>query len=408
MDFEKENKQYMKDKKAFEKVEHLEQRLEKYKQDLKLVRRSIEDTEIAKKRAEEDNKKDVAKKAEEQLKKLKEKEEKLIDRGKRLAGTLNNAQDKVETHFKEIEKDPELKEHVDNIIRVKYGRQLKKVNSQQAQLESLKQAISSKPEISNNLKGMVRANEKLEELKKELEGLDSLNDIHRIEEINLREIPELQSKYKINKDMLMSRVNKINSKQQNENVEITSEFLDDLAKQGFSHHKADGKDEIGEYKKGDINITKSLNRIAKGYEKRKDFYSKAIEKVTGNKENDKENDKENLIKKIKDKVTRNKDDEQITSLVPVDEKISWLHPIKKFKSWLNRKQKDKNNDENSNENLNENLKVSSKKFKSAYKYDFVKDYVEDRKKAITDEIKNKNVNKEKEGRNEEHDDEQSL
>lgn len=403
MDFEKENKQYMKDKKAFEKVEHLEQRLEKYKQDLKLVRRSIEDTEIAKKRAEEDNKKDVAKKAEEQLKKLKEKEEKLIDRGKKLADTLNNAQDKVETHFKEIEKDPELKEHVDNIIRVKYGRQLKKVNSQQAQLESLKQAISSKPEISNNLKGMVRANEKLEELKKELEGLDRLKDKKRIEEINLREIPEIQSKYKMNKDMLMSRVNKINNKQQNENVEITSEFLDELTKQGFTHYKADGKDENGEYKKGDINITKSLNRIAKGYEKRKDFYSKAIEKVTG-----KEVEKQSFMNKIKNKMTRNKNDEQITSLVPVDEKISWLHPIKKFKSWLNRKQKDKNNDENSNENLNENLKVSSKKFKSAYKYDFVKDYVEDRKKAITDEIKNKNVNKEKEGRNEEHDDEQSL
>ena len=47
--------------------------------------------------------------------------------------------------------------------------------------------------------------QKIEELKKELEGLDEVKDKARIDEINNKEIPETEDKYKLNKEMLMKR-----------------------------------------------------------------------------------------------------------------------------------------------------------------------------------------------------------
>ena len=380
------NKQYMEDKKAFElKLAKFEKGMEKLKEDLKLNRRQIEDAEIRKKRAEEDKQPQAVKTEEENIKKLKAKQKEIKTKGKKIEDILNNAQDKVQEHFKEIEKDPELKAHIDKAMAVKYSRQLNKVHKEQAQLETLRKVMEEKPEIENNLKGMVRANEKIEGLKKELEGLDEIKDKARIDEIKLKEIPEAESKYKINKDMMMKRVNvgeKSDADKDEERTEITSEFIDKLTKEGFYHYKADGKD----FKKGDINLNKSLNKIAKGYAKKEDFYNRSLQKVQGKEESEKET-KTGIFNKVKNKLNSNVENE--TALVKVDEKISWRHPIKKFKAWMNRR----NNVEKENE---EESKVSNKntseKFRTAYKYDMIQDYVKDREDNIKEEVKQERKN----------------
>lgn len=381
------NKQYMEDKKNFEfKLAKLEKGMEKFKEDLKLNRRQIEDAEIRKKRAEEDKQPQAVKTEEENIKKLKAEQKEIKTKGKVIEDILNNAQDKVQEHFKEIEKDPELKAHIDKTMAIKYKKQLNKVHKEQAQLETLRNVMEEKPELENNLKGMIRANEKIESLKKELKGLDEIKDKARIDEINLKEIPEAESKYKVNKDLMMKRVNegqKSDADKDENRTEITSEFIDTLAKEGFSHYKADGKD----FKKGDINLNKSLNKIAKGYAKKEDFYNRSLQKVI---ENNPKSIK-GILKAVKGKFAGNKTENE-TSLVVVNEKVSWLHPIKKFKSWWNnRKENDEktNNEENKNEMPKKN---NSEKFKTAYKYDIVKDYVQNREEDIRAEVKNERKN----------------
>lgn len=396
------NEQYMKDKKAFEEVAAVEKIMEQYKQDLKVIRRKIEDAEIAKRRAEEDKDQKGIKDSENTLKKLNEDKKILMEKGKKLEATLNEANDKVQEHFKEIEKDSELKSYIDKAITMKYNRQLNKVQKEQDQLESLRKSIEEKPEIENNLKGMIRANEKIEELKKELEGLDEVKDKARIDEINNKEIPETEDKYKLNKEMLMKRANvrkKDNEGKEKDDAraEITSEFLDKLTKEGFYHYKDDIKDKDGniKIKKGDINLDKSFKKIAKGYEKKERFYNTAIQKVSGVKEQQEE---KQTIKEINEESNEN------TALVPVEEKVSWWHPIKKFKAWYNRrKEKEEIIDDNDKEKNEISKKNKSKKFKEAYKYDIIRDYVNQREEEIRDEIKKEiknrtNENKEPDGR----------
>ena len=201
------NKQYLHDKQNFEKIKYLEKDMNDCKQELKFIRRKIEDAEISKKRAEEDNDKKAIEDAKNEIKRLNEEKKRIIKKGKNIAETLNIYQDKVQEHFKEIEKDPELKAYINETMTIKYNRQLNKIHKEQNQLESLRKAMVEKPEIENNLKGMIRANEKIEDLKKELEGLDKIKDKVRIDEINQKEMPEAEKRYKINKDMIMKRVN---------------------------------------------------------------------------------------------------------------------------------------------------------------------------------------------------------
>ena len=372
------NNEYKKDKQAFEKVKHLEKEMKILSDRLKVVKRAIEDAETAKRRAIEDNNEKGRQKAEQKIKSLEERKQKIRRRGKKVEETLNNAQDKVQEHFKEIEKDPELKAHIDKAMAVKYNRQLNKVHKEQAQLETLRKVMEEKPEIENNLKGMIRANEKIEALKEELEGLDAIKDKARIDEIKLKEIPEAESKYKINKDMMMKRVNVKQENDTDKKVEITSEFIDTLAQKRFSHHKVDGKD----FKKGDIDLNKTLNKIAKGYANKEAFYNQVIQKVTGNEQKT----QEGVLNKIKNKINGNKTESE-KSLIVVDKKISWRHPIKKFKAWW--KNRDKNNEEISEEENKNKIpkKNISDKFKRAYKYDIIRDYVDNKEQEMREEFK---------------------
>lgn len=394
---DKFNKSYLNDKVAFQKVKTLEKNVEDVRKELKTIRRQIEDLQIVKIRAKEDKDTKAIKDADEEIKKLETKKREVENRGKKLLDRLKEREAKVNQHFEEIEKDPELKAHINSAMEKKYNREIKRVKEEQVKLLTLQVAIKAHPSIENNLKGMVRATEELEKLDEELKGLDPAKDKARIDEIKNTEIPTLASKKVKNKDMLKETLEK-------NKIDLPIEFVEKLVdEKSFKHYQRQEKGPDGKYVlKDDININKTLNNIAKSNENRIEVCKKTIEKIPGavlyegnqikegqeEDKEDKEEEQEGFFGKVKRVFTREDDEEQEEeeeqSLTKVEKLSWWRHPIKRFKQW--REERNADIEEEPKEEQKETTKTSEK-FRSAYKYDVVQDYMQNYEKRLEQEAK---------------------
>lgn len=392
------NREYVQDKKALEKVKGMEKTLKDLQEKLKPINRAIEDAELTLKRAKEDKNKSLIKETEEKLEELKEKKSIEMRNVKNVQTELKRKKEAVDKHFEEIEKDPELKAHINSIMEKQYNRELSKKIKEQEQLVTFQEAIKNHPSLANNLRGVVRASEELEKINEKLGKLDAVKDKEEIEKIKTTDIPKLTEKKKMNKDAMIAVFEK-------NKIELSGEFIDNLVKNnGFIHqqvHQKGGKVE------NVINVEKTLNNISKGNEKRINTYTKAIEKIPGAKVY--ESNQVKIQKEPNDK-------EEIEEL----EESSGFHPIKRFRQWREDRQEDDEFEEEEEIEQEENLPdvieetrnpfkrlgrwISRKwqerkaeieepeeeqettkttyKFKDAYKYDIVQDYVKQKEEEL--------------------------
>ena len=110
---------------------------------------------------------------------------------------LKSGKDKVDSYINELKKDPEFEAHINSILEKRYNRQLKKISTEKEQLDNIVKLCNEHPSLSNNLKGIIRAQEEYEKLGKELETLDTEKDKARIETIK-NEMSELKNKKEVN------------------------------------------------------------------------------------------------------------------------------------------------------------------------------------------------------------------
>ena len=383
---DKVNEEYKQDKVAYNKMQKAKSIVEKLAKDLKMTQREEQDAAISEIRAKEDNDKEGEKEAKLAKEAAQKKVEQIKTKIEKLQGKLQESHDKVDSYINELKKDPEFENHLNSILEKRYNRKLKAATQEKAQVENIIALCKAHPTLSNNLKGMIRAQEELEKLKEELEPLDIEKDKVKIEKIS-GEIRAMVTKKENNSNLFIAYCEK-------NNVNVSKEFLEKLVEEkGFARDK-----------QGNIKLESTLNNISKGYTKQIKSYQKAIEKVPNAKVFADNRVVKEEIQTPLSVISGGDLEKEETSELPVP-KFKWYEFRKRFNAWRERKaaeKQDKKVEEESKDEaaetkvlpIEEVKQKASDKFREAYKYDIVKDYVDAQEKNIYREA-SKEVRKEK-------------
>ena len=383
---DKVNEEYKQDKVAYNKMQKAKSIVEKLAKDLKMTQREEQDAAISEIRAKEDNDKEGEKEAKLAKEAAQKKVEQIKTKIEKLQGKLQESHDKVDSYINELKKDPEFENHLNSILEKRYNRKLKAATQEKAQVENIIALCKAHPTLSNNLKGMIRAQEELEKLKEELEPLDIEKDKVKMEKIS-GEIRAMVTKKENNSNLFIAYCEK-------NNVNVSKEFLENLVEEkGFARDK-----------QCNIKLESTLNNISKGYTKQIKSYQKAIEKVPNAKVFADNRAVKEEIQTPLSVISGGDLEKEETSELPVP-KFKWYEFRKRFNAWRERKaaeKQDKKVEEESKDEaaetkvlpIEEVKQKASDKFREAYKYDIVKDYVDAQEKNIYKEA-SKEVRKEK-------------
>ncbi len=319
---DKVNEEYKQDKVAYNKMQKAKSIVEKLAKDLKTAKREEQDAAIREIRAKEDNDKEGEKEAKLAKEAAQKKVEQIKTKIEKLQGKLQESHDKVDSYINELKKDPEFENHLNSILEKRYNRKLKAATQEKAQVENIIALCKAHPTLSNNLKGMIRAQEELEKLKEELEPLDIEKDKVKIEKIS-EEIRAMVTKKENNSNLFIAYCEK-------NNVNVSKEFLEKLVEEkGFARDK-----------QGNIKLESTLNNISKGYTKQIKSYQKAIEKVPNARVSVTNRDEKEEVQTPLSVISGIEVEKEETSELPMP-KFKWYEFRKRFNAWRERKAAEK-------------------------------------------------------------------
>ncbi len=365
---------YNKDKKAYQKTQRLSQNVKDLEQQLKMLKREWEDARIKQIRAKEDGDASLEKEAQAEVEAKVNEAKKVQTKLDTIKEVIERNKSKVDGYIEELKKEPGFEEHVNSILEKRYNRQLAKALKEEQQVNTILDLCQKHPTLANNLRGMVRAQEELDKLNKEIEPLDPEKDKDKLDEIQSK-IDELVGKKNSNMDMFMSYCVK-------KDVDIDREFLENLiSEKSFAHDK-----------QGNINIEKTLKNISKGSRKKILAYQVALDRVPEakiSKANDEELGKEDLegtqpTIKLKS-LTSDPMNEQKTE--PPAPTFKWYELRKRFKYWMEKRKAEKQaqtkqEEQEQDTETSSTSTSTSEKFRNSYKYDVVRDYVDKKEEEI--------------------------
>ena len=375
---EKLDQKYNDDKKAYQKTQRLSQNIKDLEQQLKMLKRAIEDAKIKQIRAKEDGETSVEKEAQTEIESKVEERKKVQAKLDRIKEVIEKNKSKVDGYIEELKKEPGFEEHVNSILEKRYNRQLAKALKEEQQVNTILDLCQNHPTLANNLRGMVRAQEELDKLNKEIEPLDPEKDKDKLDKIQSK-IDELVDKKNSNMNTFMAYCTK-------NDVNVDRKFLDKLiSEKGFSHDK-----------QGNINVEKTLKNMSKGYKKRILAYQVAINRIPNAKisaRNEEElgdsNESETQPTTRLDRLTSEPIQETVTKAQPPVPKFKWYEFRKRFNAWRERRKAEKETETERDLDLNLDSdsdipaeSSTSEKFRDSYKYDVVKDYVDKTEKEI--------------------------
>ena len=176
MDLKEINKQYQDLQKD---LKEMNERVEKISKEAKVL---VEDKIILKGKlikAKRENDETVQKDTEKELEKLEEKLKAMKEEAMTKKAAIITTKRAIDARIEQIKADPEMKKHLESVMATKYERKLAKVRDEKEGVEQekerfelLKTLISQHPTLENNLKGMLGAVNKGNEVKKELEEIE--------------------------------------------------------------------------------------------------------------------------------------------------------------------------------------------------------------------------------------------
>ena len=227
---EKLDKKYNNDKKAYQKTQRLSQNIKDLEQQLKMLTRAIEDAKIKQMRAKEDGDTSLEKEAQAEIEAKGEEIKKGQTKLDKIKEVIEKNKSKVDGYIEELKKEPGFEEHVNSILEKRYNRQLAKALKEEQQVNTILDLCQKNPTLANNLRGMVRAQEELDKLNREIEPLDPEKDKDKLDEI-YDKIGKLVSKKNSNMHAFMEYCTK-------KDVNVDREFLDRLiSEKSFVHDK---------------------------------------------------------------------------------------------------------------------------------------------------------------------------
>lgn len=369
---------YNKDKKAYQKTQRLSQNVKDLEQQLKMLKREWEDAKIKQIRAKEDGDASLEKEAQTEIEAKVEEAKKAQAKLDTIKEVIEKNKSKVDGYIEELKKEPGFEEHVNSILEKRYNRQLAKALKEEQQVNTILDLCQKHPTLANNLRGMIRAQEELDKLDKEIQSLDAEKDKDRLDEIQSK-IEELVGKKNSNMDMFMAYCAK-------KDVNVDREFLDKLiSEKGFAHDK-----------QGNINVEKTLKNMSKGYQKRVLAYQVAIGKIPNARMSARNEEElgdpdvdENQVTTRLERLSSDHMQETEPKAQPPIPKFKWYEFRKRFNAWRERRKAEKENDPGLDPDLDQDLdpdvstgNSASEKFRNSYKYDVVKDYVDKTEKEI--------------------------
>lgn len=365
---------YNKDKKAYQKTQRLSQNVKDLEQQLKMLKREWEDARIKQIRAKEDGDASLEKEAQAEVEAKVNEAKKVQTKLDTIKEVIERNKSKVDGYIEELKKEPGFEEHVNSILEKRYNRQLAKALKEEQQVNTILDLCQKHPTLANNLRGMVRAQEELDKLNKEIEPLDPEKDKDKLDEIQSK-IDELVGKKNSNMDMFMSYCVK-------KDVDIDREFLENLiSEKGFAHDK-----------QGNINVEKTLKNMAKGYKKRVLAYQVAIgripnarmsarnEETLGDPEVAETQPTTKLERLTSDPMKEQKPE-------PPAPTFKWYELRKRFKYWMEKRKAEKQaqtkqEEQEQDTETSSTSTSTSEKFRNSYKYDVVRDYVDKKEEEI--------------------------
>ena len=369
---EKLDKNYKKDREAYNKTQRLSQNIKDLEQQLKMLKREWEDAKIKQIRAKEDGETSVEKEAQTEIESKVEETKKVQAKLDKIKEVIEKNKSKVDGYIEELKKEPGFEEHVNSILEKRYNRQLAKALKEEQQVNTILDLCQNHPTLANNLRGMVRAQEELDKLNKEIEPLDPEKDKDKLDKIQSK-IDELVDKKNSNMNTFMAYCTK-------NDVNVDRKFLDKLiSEKGFAHDK-----------QGNINVEKTLKNMSKGYKKRVLAYQVAIDRIPNAKisaRNEEElgdsNESETQPTTKLDTLTSNPMQGTASKAQPPVPKFKWYEFRKRFNAWRERRKAEKETQgEPDLDTDNPTESSTSEKFRDSYKYDVVKDYVDKTEKEI--------------------------
>ena len=366
------DQKYNNDKKAYQKTQRLSQNIKDLEQQLKMLTRAIEDAKIKQMRAKEDGDTSLEKEAQAEIEAKGEEIKKVQTKLDKIKEVIEKNKSKVDGYIEELKKEPGFEEHVNSILGKRYNRQLAKALKEEQQVNTILDLCQNHPTLANNLRGMVRAQEELDKLNREIEPLDPEKDKDKLDEI-YDKIGKLVSKKNSNMHAFMEYCTK-------KDISVDREFLDRLiSEKGFAHDK-----------QGNINVEKTLKNMSKGYKKRILAYQVAINRIPNAKisaKNEGElgdsNDSETQPTTKLDTLTSNPMQGTASKAQPPVPKFKWYEFRKRFNAWRERRKAEKETQgEPDLDTDNPTESSTSEKFRDSYKYDVVRDYVDKTEKEI--------------------------
>ena len=327
-------------------LEELNKEYVQLKKDLEKARKDIEKLEISANDLADDKTILKAKVVEAKRKKDKVAEEKLTESMKKVDEKIKTVQEnavkkkeemkqistKINSTIMELRINPEMDDHLNEVMTKKYSRKLLQLGKEKEELEgkkqrlvNLNQLVVEHPSLGNNLKGILGATQELKNLENELSamivtdksGKISYKNPTRAMEIMNNLMPLAQQRIIANKEPLMDYIEK-------NKLEINENDIDELADRGF---KVDGKGNI------DLNATinkniSMVNKKIKSCDKSMRNYTIALKKIQ-------RVQPEPTIESTPE--TTVEPEVEPTPVTPtVVAKPKWYQFVQRFKNWYNR------------------------------------------------------------------------
>lgn len=273
MDLEKLNKNY---EKAKANLDAKKKAIEKLEEELKIVLEDIDLAKGLKIQGERNNDPDDIKEAEEIIKKSQKRIKEIKELAQEEKEEMKEFQEKMDKIIEEIKENPEMKQHLEQVLAKRYSREIKKTDKEIEQLtkkkeenkkkmeeedkkmesvDKVQEMIDTHPTMQNHMQGMLNASASIQKLKDELATLDMVKDKARINNIT-KEIKEATQKLETNRDALLAYATK-------NKLGITKETLENIANNTVIDKKTDK-----------VNVRASLSNTKKAMQANKDKIEK--------------------------------------------------------------------------------------------------------------------------------------
>lgn len=358
-------------------VKGLEDNLKTLKSDIKILDGNIEGAKRANDSA--------------QLKRLEEDKKIVLEQIKRVEETaeihkedLTELKEKVDKVLDKVRENPEIKQHIDNVLAKRYDRQNKVISKKVQEnekkkekeskklksIEKLQELVANHPTLNNNLKGILQNEAEIKKLLSEKHRLESKTNRTPAEDQKIadidNEVKNKTEKVDKNKNLMMDYIKK-------NKIEINEKDIDEL-----TNNTVIGKD-------GQVSIDKTLKNAMK--ESRKNIQDieteigKQYKKFNINRQaiiNFGHIPSEMQVENTEDKKNENnihregREDSKNNS----ESKPNWWQFIKRFKAWNKRRQQKALGDGTEEHEVASKVDTKHGEFANSLKYDVVKDIVE--------------------------------